>query len=195
MPPDDTLHSPPFPELAWCDCDWWEGHTILPAWAGFLASGGAYGTPDSASAPSDGTTRLSVTPHDPAVSRLPSDAQTRAYQYQFDHGPEIVAAVVQALPPYYEKLRPRWEAVYGAEATAQLMPPITDLADFRRLIGLHQIHIHPWQREGLGYVGLEFGCAWDREHGLGVMLHGSRVVEIGSADTSFAWAPKEAENA
>jgi hypothetical protein len=45
----------------------------------------------------------------------------------------------------------------------------------------------------MSYVGLEFGCSWDKEHGFGVMLHGSRVFDIGSADTSFAWQPKESE--
>ena len=189
---DNTLNTPPFPEMAWSDCDWWEGSARLPAWAGFLSCRGAYGSSDSQT-PSDGTASLSVTPHDPTVSRSPSEAQCRAFQYQLDAGAEVVASVLHALRPYYDTLRPRWQAAYGAEVVARMMPPISDPSDFRRLIGLHQIHVHPWLRGDMSYVGLEFGCSWDAEHGFGVMLHGSRVVDIGSADTSFAWQPEEAE--
>src|SRR4051794_5516596 len=100
---DDTLNAAPFPEMTWSDCDWWEGSAHLPAWAGFLSCRGAYGSPESPT-PSDGTISLSVTPHDPTVSRIPSEAQARAFQYQLDHGGEVVAAVLRALQPYYDTL-------------------------------------------------------------------------------------------
>jgi len=192
MANDDTLNVAPFPEMTWTDCDWWEGVACLPAWAGFVSSGGAYGAADSP-APSDGTARICVTPYDPSVSRMPSEAQGKAFEYQIAHGAEVVSSVLDALRSYYDRLRPRWEEAYGAEEAARIMPSVTGPADFRRLIGLHQIHVNPWLRDGMSYVGLEFGCSWDCEHGFGVMLHGSRVVDIGSAETSFAWEPDEAE--
>lgn len=46
------------------------------------------------------------------------------------------------------------------------------------------------EKDGEAYIGFEFGCPWDREHGLGVMTHAGRVVEVGQADTSFNW-PRE----
>jgi hypothetical protein len=37
----------------------------------------------------------------------------------------------------------------------------------------------------------EFGCTWDKEHGLGVMTHQTLVIEIGGADTAFLeWIAK-----
>ena len=57
--------------------------------------------------------------------------------------------------------------------------------DFRRLIGLHNVHFVPLMKDGLPYFGYEFGCIWDDEHGLGVLMHGRRVVEVGDAQTSF----------
>ncbi len=30
-----------------------------------------------------------------------------------------------------------------------------------------------------------FGCTWDSEHGLGVMTHKNRIIEIGDASTAF----------
>src|ERR1700733_3035369 len=65
------------------------------------------------------------------------------------------------------------------------MPDVSRTEEFRQLIGLHNVHFVPLLKEGLPYVGYEFGCTWDGEHGLGVLMHGSRVVEVGDADTAF----------
>jgi hypothetical protein len=189
---DDILNAAPFPEMTWSDYDCWEGSVCLPAWGGFLSCRGAYGASESQS-PSDGMVTLNVTPHDPGISRIPSEAQAKAFQFQLDHGEEVVASVLRSLHPYYNALRPRWVAAFGEEISADIMPLASDPGDFRRLIGLHQIHVHSWKRDNMSYIGLEFGCSWDEEHGFGVMLHGSRIVDIGSADASFAWRPKEAE--
>jgi len=37
----------------------------------------------------------------------------------------------------------------------------------------------------LTYAGFEFGCTWDEEYGLGVLMHGTRTVEIGGADRNL----------
>ena len=36
----------------------------------------------------------------------------------------------------------------------------------------------------MAYLGLAFHCTWDEEHGAGVLLHGSRVVNVGETDTA-----------
>jgi hypothetical protein len=54
------------------------------------------------------------------------------------------------------------------------------------------VHVLQLLKDGVPYVGFEFGCRWDEEHGLGVLLHGTRVVEIGDAQTSFTlWIASE----
>jgi hypothetical protein len=65
------------------------------------------------------------------------------------------------------------------------MSPVEDARSFQTLIGLHTIYVHQVQKAGLPYVGFEFGCTWDTEHGLGALMHGARVVEIGGAETAF----------
>ena len=73
------------------------------------------------------------------------------------------------------------------------MHPVADAGDFRRLTGLHAVHVHQVAlralndelADGVPYVGFEFGCTWDDEHGLGILMHGQRAVEIGGADTAF----------
>jgi hypothetical protein len=46
------------------------------------------------------------------------------------------------------------------------------------LVGLGVIHILPVALDDVAYTGFEFGCNWDEEHGLGVMMHQSRIVEF-----------------
>jgi hypothetical protein len=65
------------------------------------------------------------------------------------------------------------------------MPPIGTIEELRKAIGLGTVHILNIAKGGIAYVGLEFGCEWDSEHGMGVMLHRDRILEIGQADSSF----------
>ncbi len=65
------------------------------------------------------------------------------------------------------------------------MPDLAAPRDFERLIGLHTVHLHPLEKDGVPYVGFEFGCTWDEALGLGILMHGERPVDIGGADTAF----------
>lgn len=166
------LDHPPFPQLTWGDCDWWEGGVTWP----------------------DGEeVSLSVTPCD-EESKIPSDAQTQAYAYHVESAKEVMIAVLTALRPYYESMRPRYREFLGEEFETR-MPALTDAEDLRGLIFLQHVHVHPWTKDGKAYVGLQFGCAWDQEHGLGVMMNQNRVVDLGEAAVSFAWEPDEADPA
>ena len=113
--------------------------------------------------------------------------------FHLEHGEQVYSAVLAALRPYYDEMRPRFLSFLGTEADS-LMPAVQALADLSDLIDLRHVHIHPWAKDDFGYVGLQFGCTWDQEHGFGVMMHRHRVVSIGSADVSFAWSPDETDD-
>lgn len=52
--------------------------------------------------------------------------------------------------------------------------------------------IAPQSANRLPYFGITFRCTWDEEHGAGVLMHGTRVVEIGGVDTAILlWMAKE----
>jgi hypothetical protein len=55
----------------------------------------------------------------------------------------------------------------------------------RSLVGLSTVHVLPVARDGVAYLGFEFGCVWDTEHGAGVMTHLDRVVATGQAAVSL----------
>jgi hypothetical protein len=65
------------------------------------------------------------------------------------------------------------------------MPELRDASEFRDLIGLNSMTVHVLQAGGVPYVGLELGCTWDDEHGLGCLLHGTRIVAIGGVDSAI----------
>jgi hypothetical protein len=165
----EHLDHAPFPPMVWDDYDWWSGAIDL-----------AFGA----------MADLTVTPYDPGTSRLPSGAQGSALTFQLEHGQEVIDSVLQALLKYYIAQRPQGLEFLGSDAD-RLMPEVETAEDLLPLIDLRQVYIHPWEREGIAYVGLGFGCTWDREHGFGVQVHQARVAEIGSADTAFAWEPEE----
>ncbi|GGQ02658.1 hypothetical protein GCM10010266_27530 [Streptomyces griseomycini] len=50
-----------------------------------------------------------------------------------------------------------------------------------RLATVRAVHVHPVSRDGVPYVGIAFDCVRDPERGVGVILHGDRVVGLGDA--------------
>jgi Domain of unknown function (DUF6985) len=117
----------------------------------------------------------------------------RAFQFLLDHELAVRDAILQAIFDEYPAIQD--SLGYGGEE-AEKMPDIDSLEQLRSLIGLSNVHVLTITREALAYVGFEFGCKWDPEHGLGVMTHADRVIEVGGADVSFLeWvAERDAES-
>src|SRR5207249_542364 len=81
---------------------------------------------------------------------------------------------------------PRFRARFYELASPSDPFPMVDSPDgLRNVMGLTSVLIHPVSWEGVAYVGYEFGCTWDTEHGLGTMMHRDRIVDLGGADTAI----------
>jgi hypothetical protein len=65
------------------------------------------------------------------------------------------------------------------------LPAVRAPEDLLPLLGIQGINVHQVSKDGQPYVGFEFECPWDEEHGLGVLMHGTRVVKLGGAGTAF----------
>ena len=118
-----------------------------------------------------------------------TDQERASAQWLLDHEAEVASAVLEGLLAEY----PRLQQVYGYEGAErdEYMPEVSSTKDFRQLIGLHNVHVLSLWKEDLPYMGYEFGCIWDDEHGLGVLMHGTRVVKVGDAQTAFTlWMAK-----
>jgi hypothetical protein len=58
-------------------------------------------------------------------------------------------------------------------------------------IELLGVTFHEVESGRLPYLGFDFGCTWDEEHGLGLMTHGTRIVRVGGSDTAILpWIAK-----
>jgi hypothetical protein len=169
---------PPFPPLQW-EVHGWTGRVVLPSWKGFQSREGAYGA-QSSDKPSAGAARLHVA-RPAGEATPPTSEQIAAYRYLLDHDTAIREAVLTALLEAY----PGMQDEYGFDEDDELMPAVEQPGQFRELVGLSEVHILPVARDGVAYIGFEFGCTWDDEHGLGFMTHKDRVLEVGGADTSF----------
>ncbi len=104
-----------------------------------------------------------------------------AYEYLRDNEAHIAEVVVKAILDEHPKWRQQWQIKDDDPG----MPPIRSVEELRGAIGLGTVHILNVAEDGVAYVGLEFGCEWDEEHGMGVLMHRDRVLEVSQGDTSF----------
>ncbi|WP_238364302.1 DUF6985 domain-containing protein [Mesobacterium pallidum] len=79
-----------------------------------------------------------------------------------------------------------------ADVQGASLPVISGPEALGQVVTLKKIFVHQVSRDGRPYVGYQFECAWDGEHGLGVLMHGQRIVERGGADCAFLlWMAEE----
>ncbi len=181
--PDRTVEFADSIPLNW-DGHLWEGSTVLPSWAGFQQRLGPYAWVSGAE-PSDGTVQLSISSPNEANSAAPSEAQVRAFRYLRENDQAIRDKVLAAIFEVYPKWRDDYREFLGEELEDH-MPELASPSDLKALIGLSILHILNVEKDGLAYIGFEFGCTWEEEHGLGVMSHRDRIIEVGSAEEAFS---------
>jgi hypothetical protein len=165
--PASLLELPPFPPLKW-DLYFWEGEVVLKSWAGYRLG---------RKKPSSGAARVSISPPGEVERATPSPEQAVAFRHLLAEEKLIHDTVLHAIFDYYPG-----EAIYNEEDEP---PPIRRPQQLRTKISLSEVHVLDVVRDGAAYVGLQFRCTWDQEHGCGVMLHLDHVVATGQADTSF----------
>jgi hypothetical protein len=177
--------NPDLPKLKW-DGYCWEGEIVLSSWRGFQTRRGPYASVSS-NDPSDGTCSIRFdTGNSGQVP--PTEVQIAAYKWLIAHERKVTAAVLNVVFAEYPRFRAEYIDAYDAEdaqSAAQSAPPLTHPEQLRLVMGLYAVFVLPIAKDGVGYVGFEYGCVWEEEHGLGVMTHKARVVEIGAADTAF----------
>ena len=167
-----------------------EGEVELLVWKEFQDRSGPYASkPENGC--SSGMFRIDVggdmVVNEPAVSF----EHLSAYEQLIRDQAKIQAIILAGLFSWYNELRPRIHV--EVEALGWRMPPVNVPGAFKELIGLSVIHLMNVHRDGVAYVGYEFGCSWDEEHGSGVMMHKNRIVEIGDGNTAFLSWKAEAD--
>jgi hypothetical protein len=147
---------------------WWCANLCLPSWAGYQSRFGPYTSVDK-SEPSDGRAKFCFAPEGRGVA--PLNGKEQGLIAWFECNELAVSAAVRAAIM-------QWCANEG-------IYDFLDEASLKLNCGLYSINIHVADGGDLPYIGYELGCTWEEEHGLGVMMHGTRLVAIGHADTAL----------
>jgi hypothetical protein len=175
--------TPELPPLKW-DGYSWEGEVVLPSWRAFHTPRGRAVRAKN-HGPSEGTVRIRFKA---AGNEPPAESQTAAYRWLLDHEAESTSAVLSAAFAEYPRYREEFIDAYDdedAQSAAQQAPPLERAEELSALMEPYCVFVLPVEKDGVAYVGFEFKCVWEAEHGLGVLTHKGRVVEVGHAPTAF----------
>lgn len=166
-----------------------EGTVFLKAWSGFQSRQGAYVSIDK-SLSSDDFVKLKVGGDMVIDNPQITDDHINAYNYLKENQEQIKDSILNSLLIEYKDLQELYD--YDKETATAIMPVVDNNLQFQNLIGLSTVHLMNVSKDGIAYIGYEFGCTWDDEHGLGIMTHKNRIIKIGLADTSFlTWVAEE----
>ncbi|MBE2318706.1 hypothetical protein DVA67_022200 [Solirubrobacter sp. CPCC 204708] len=103
-------------------------------------------------------------------------------QWVADHERELFDAVMAAVLAEYPALREEALAATDGELADEL-PVITRPEELRHVLALGNVYVHPL--DGGPFVGFSFASPIDDEHGVGVLVRGTQVVEVAQADVAF----------
>jgi hypothetical protein len=165
-------------DLRWNEY-FWTKMVSLPSWRDFRCQGRARS--------SSSKVELVFAPEGRDDAPL-QESEVALVRWALRNESKMQRELVKTLLGGWAKARERYVADGGEP---KLMPPVRKVDDLKRLIELRGVNVHQLDKDGIPYVGFILGCTWDAEHGLGVLMHGTRVVEIGGADTAILlWIAK-----
>jgi len=111
-------------------------------------------------------------------------------EYLKNNQTTILESILSELLNKYPELQKNYD--YPEESKQDFMPDVTQIKDFANLLSPSAIYITSVFKDNIPYIGYMFSCSWDSEHGLGVMMHKNKIIEIGGADTAFStWSAEE----
>lgn len=160
--------------------DWWRADLKLSCWAGYQSRRGPYGARDNLD-PSDGSIEVIFAPEGRGPEPL-TERENELISWLEQNEGDVSQAVKDALL--------RWCAPDPHERGnnfdfVDAFPVALSEQDLKQKIGLYAINVHQLDVDGIPYLGYEFGCVWEEDYGLGVLMHGTSEVAIGRADTAI----------
>lgn len=111
-------------------------------------------------------------------------------EYLQNNQTRILESILSELLSKYPELQEIYD--YPEDEKQDFMPDISIIKDFADLLSPSTFYITSVFKDDIPYIGYMFSCSWDQEHGLGVMTHKDKIIEIGGADTAFStWSAEE----
>jgi hypothetical protein len=148
---------------------WWQADVRFSAWSDFTQGGMIV-----LRFASEGRDEAPMDADEVALATWVEDHQER-------QKPPLLSAVLEAYPDF----RRQFFEDYDINENEEDLPTITSEDALAEVITLKEINVHQISKDGVPYVGYQFSCTWDEEHGLGVLMHDKRVIEVGGSDTAY----------
>jgi|SRR5579871_1220871 len=180
---------PAFPEFKWNEY-FWVTSARLPAWAGYQIRNGPYGGV-SASGRTDGTVQILFAPEGRGDEPL-SDHEVRLVEWVINNQDAIHHSMLEKLFEEYPSMREQALDWFDEDEAKKVLPKIRFPNQLKDIVGISSINVHKIEQDGKPFIGIELGCTWEIEHGVGILLHGEKALEIGGADTAILlWRAKK----
>jgi hypothetical protein len=144
--------------------EWWKGSVRLPILQSAKINVPA---PDPPGEAVDLTVR--------ADEDGPSEGQLAAFSFLRSHEQQVLASALGAIAKWGQRTRQVYKRWHSEEELERLLPETLTAEHLRERVRLYNISIPDRENEGMAYVEYSFGCAWDREHGILVVLHKDRA--------------------
>jgi hypothetical protein len=160
----------------------WEADVNLPDWSGFQERNGPYGA-ISSDEPSNGNIKLVFAPEGRGEEALNS-AEMELINWFISNQSQVIESISSTLFSNYEAIKDSCIEECGEEM-AEYFPEVKDVSDIKNVVGIVSVNIHKVSKDNIPYIGVEMGCNWEEEHGMGFLLHGNKIVEAGGADTAI----------
>lgn len=109
---------------------------------------------------------------------IPNDDQKNAIEYLFENEAHLGKTLIDFIFIKYNELRDYYEE----EDNSVDMPKLNSSFELRKLIELTQIFILSNSNSGMSFIGFYFACAWDDEHGIGLLTHMDKIVQFGQIE-------------
>jgi hypothetical protein len=112
------------------------------------------------------------------------------YKYLHEKQSEILETAINEIYNSYSD----WQEEYGYEGVEKqkLMPNLLCSDNLKKLVTPIKVYILDIENDNMPYLGIEFVCKWDEDHGVGIMMHKNRIVKIGGANIAFlTWIAEE----
>jgi hypothetical protein len=175
------MSNPINPTFKWNEF-FWEADVNLPAWSGFQERNGPYGS-ISSDEPSNGDIKIVFAPEGRGNESL-NITEMELINWFILHQSQVIESTTSTLFSNYASIRDSYIEECGEEM-AGYFPEVKEVSDIKNVVGIVSVNIHQVTKDNIPYIGLEMGCNWEEEHGIGFLLHGSKIVEAGDADTAI----------
>lgn len=105
---------------------------------------------------------------------------------------KIFDSCMNSLFHQYPEIYATYAKCYDENEVNEFLPKINNIEELMQVVEVSSINIHPLEKKGIPFIGVELNCPWDDEHGLGILLWGDKVLKIGQGDTAILlWFAKE----